>query len=218
MSGASDLCSLRLSFEIGILTASVFFLACSSRICSRMRMGSSRATMGAARSSLHFGGATSSRIWSLVRGSITNSNNLSLVQGCSRARRTDGNLLLVPLTSRGIEKNNTASVHAGFLISYNSVRASVMHTVRDQLLAFPKYTVVVTGTYIMNSAFLVSFCMLGLASFWSCNMHVSADDGDRVKDIQWVARWRLSLHSLSSRTCRLRSSVYSPMVRGVSVT
>jgi hypothetical protein len=55
--------------------------------------------------------------------------------------------LLVPLVSRGVEKNNTASVHAGFLISYNSVRAAVIHAVRDQLLAFPNYTVVVTGTY-----------------------------------------------------------------------
>jgi len=135
----------------------VGFFWCSSRTCSRMRMGSSRATMGAARSSLRFGGATSSRIWSLVRGSIMNGNNLPLVQGCSRARRTDGNLLLVPLTSRGIEKNNTASVHAGFLISYNSVRAAVIHTVRDQLLAFPEYTVVVTGTYVTDIAVLVSF-------------------------------------------------------------
>ncbi|KAI0279341.1 Alpha/Beta hydrolase protein [Russula aff. rugulosa BPL654] len=58
---------------------------------------------------------------------------------------TDGNLVLIPLVSRGIEKNNTASVHAGFLISYNSVRAVVVHVVRDQLLAFPNYTVVISG-------------------------------------------------------------------------
>ena len=196
----------------------VGFFWCSSRTCSRMHMGSSRATMGTARSSLRFGGATSSRIWSLVRGSIMNSNNLPLVQGCLRARRTDGNLLLVPLASRGIEKNNTASVHAGFLISYNSVRAAVIHTVRDQLLAFPEYTVVVTGTYVYELCCPRYICMLGLASFWPCDMHVSADVGDRVKDIQWAARWRPSLHSLSSRTCRLRSSVCSPMVRCVSVT
>ena len=39
---------------------------CSSRMYSRGRMGSSRATIDAARSSLRFGGATSSRTWSLV--------------------------------------------------------------------------------------------------------------------------------------------------------
>lgn len=58
---------------------------------------------------------------------------------------TDGNLVLIPLVSRGIEKNNTALVHAGFLISYNSVRAVVVHVVRDQLLAYPNYTVVISG-------------------------------------------------------------------------
>jgi hypothetical protein len=58
----------------------------------------------------------------------------------------DGNLVLVPLVSRGIEKDNTASVHAGFLISYNSVRATVIHIVRGQLHAFPGYTAVITGT------------------------------------------------------------------------
>ena len=59
---------------------------------------------------------------------------------------TDGNLVRVPLVSRGIEEDNEASVHAGFLIAYNSVRATVIHTVRDQLRAFPNYAVVVTGT------------------------------------------------------------------------
>jgi len=58
---------------------------------------------------------------------------------------TDGNLVLIPLVSRGIDKNNTALVHAGFLISYNSVRAVVVHVVRDQLLAYPNYAVVITG-------------------------------------------------------------------------
>jgi hypothetical protein len=62
--------------------------------------------------------------------------------------RTDGNLLLAPLVSRGIEKDNAASVHAGFLISYNSVRASVIRIVREQLLAFPDYRVVIAGTFL----------------------------------------------------------------------
>jgi hypothetical protein len=65
--------------------------------------------------------------------------------------RADGNLVLVPLVSRGIEKNNTASVHAGFLISYNSVRATVVHTMRGQLHAFPDYAVVIAGTFISKS-------------------------------------------------------------------
>jgi len=57
---------------------------------------------------------------------------------------TDGNLVLVPLVSRGIE-NNTDSVHAGFLVSYNSVRGAVLRVVRRQLDAFPGYAVVTTG-------------------------------------------------------------------------
>ncbi len=57
--------------------------------------------------------------------------------------------MLVPLVSHGIEKNNTALVHAGFLISYNSVRAVVVHVVRHQLLAFPNYTVVITGSHTL---------------------------------------------------------------------
>jgi hypothetical protein len=48
--------------------------------------------------------------------------------------------------SRGIE-NNTASVHAGFLVSYNSVRGAVLRVVRRQLDAFPGYAVVTTGMY-----------------------------------------------------------------------
>jgi hypothetical protein len=63
----------------------------------------------------------------------------------------DGNLVQIPLVSRGIEKNNTALVHAGFLISYNSVRAVVVHVVRDQLLAFPNYTVVISGSHPLYS-------------------------------------------------------------------
>lgn len=58
----------------------------------------------------------------------------------------DGNLVLIPLVSHGIE-NNTALVHAGFLISYNSVRAVVVHVVRDQLLAYPNYSVVISGSH-----------------------------------------------------------------------
>jgi len=57
---------------------------------------------------------------------------------------SDGNLVLSPLVSRGI-KNNTASVHTGFLVSYNSVRAVVIRIVHSQLLAFPDYVVAVTG-------------------------------------------------------------------------
>jgi Lipase (class 3) len=68
------------------------------------------------------------------------------VPGNSLVGCLDGNLVLVPLVSRGIEKDNTASVHAGFLISYNSVRATVIRIVRGQLHAFPDYTVVITGT------------------------------------------------------------------------
>jgi len=64
---------------------------------------------------------------------------------------TDGNLVLIPLVSRGIEENNTALVHAGFLISYNSVRAVVVHVVRNQLLAFPNYTVVISGSHPLYS-------------------------------------------------------------------
>ena len=60
---------------------------------------------------------------------------------------SDGNLVLVPLVSRGVEKHESALVHAGFLISYNSVRAIVVHVVREQLLAFPDYAVVITGSY-----------------------------------------------------------------------
>ncbi|KAH9167547.1 alpha/beta-hydrolase [Lactarius sanguifluus] len=57
---------------------------------------------------------------------------------------TDGNLVLAPLVSRGVE-DNTACVHAGFLVSYNSVRSVVLHAVREQLEAFPGYGVVLAG-------------------------------------------------------------------------
>jgi hypothetical protein len=59
----SELPSLVFRF---VLFCFVFHLGISSRTHSRMRMGSSRAMMNAARSSLRFGGATSLRIWSLV--------------------------------------------------------------------------------------------------------------------------------------------------------
>jgi len=57
---------------------------------------------------------------------------------------TDSNLVLAPLVSRGVE-DNEASVHAGFLISYNSVRSMVLRVVREQLDAFPGYVVILTG-------------------------------------------------------------------------
>ncbi|KAN0138436.1 alpha/beta-hydrolase [Lactarius tabidus] len=57
---------------------------------------------------------------------------------------TDGNLVLAPLVSRGVE-DNEAHVHAGFLISYNSVRSVVLRTVREQLEAYPGYVVVLAG-------------------------------------------------------------------------
>ncbi|KAH9054312.1 alpha/beta-hydrolase [Lactarius vividus] len=57
---------------------------------------------------------------------------------------TDGNFVLAPLASRGVE-DNAACVHAGFLFSYNSVRSVVLHAVREQLEAFPGYVVVLTG-------------------------------------------------------------------------
>jgi hypothetical protein len=56
----------------------------------------------------------------------------------------DGNFILVPLVSRGIE-NNTASVHAGFLLAYNSVRRAVLRIVGSQLDEFPGYGVISTG-------------------------------------------------------------------------
>jgi hypothetical protein len=77
---------------------------------------------------------------------------------CSTRLRADGNLLLAPLVSRGIEKDNAASVHAGFLISYNSVRASVIRIVRGQLLAFPDYSVVIAGTFFFLRLFGFFYC------------------------------------------------------------
>jgi len=76
--------------------------------------------------------------------------------------RADGNLLLAPLVSRGIEKDNAASVHAGFLISYNSVRASVIRIVREQLLAFPDYSVVIAGTFLR-------FLFITVLYYCTCN-------------------------------------------------
>jgi hypothetical protein len=57
---------LKVSFPPPPPLHSAFSPGYSSRMYSRGRMGSSRAMMDAARSSLRFGGATSSRIWSLV--------------------------------------------------------------------------------------------------------------------------------------------------------
>ena len=70
---------------------------------------------------------------------------------------SDGNLVLVPLVSRGVEKHESALVHAGFLISYNSVRAVVVHVVREQLLAFPDYDVVITGGFFFSTCALVNY-------------------------------------------------------------
>jgi hypothetical protein len=111
-------------------------------------MGSWRAMIGGVRLLLRFGGAMSLRIWSLVRFVLflfaaSAAVLLTRIHMCL----SDGNLVLTPLVSRGIEKNKTLLVHAGFLISYNSVRAVVVRVVRDQLLAFPDYAVVITGSY-----------------------------------------------------------------------
>jgi hypothetical protein len=121
----------------------------SSLMYLRTRMDSLCVMTGDARLLLRFGGAMSLRIWSLVRVLFPLSPSArSRVIICVFA---DGNLVQIPLVSRGIEKNNTALVHAGFLISYNSVRAVVVHVVRDQLLAFPNYTVVISGSHPLYS-------------------------------------------------------------------
>lgn len=121
----------------------------SSLMYLRTRMDSLCVMTGDARLLLRFGGAMSLRIWSLVRVLFHLSPSArSRVIICVFA---DGNLVQIPLVSRGIEKNNTALVHAGFLISYNSVRAVVVHVVRDQLLAFPNYTVVISGSHPLYS-------------------------------------------------------------------
>ena len=133
----------------------------------RMHMDLWRVMIGGVRSLLRFGGAMSLQIWSLVRffggfslkqqpPSLLLSSLLSLLT-CMYACVLDGNLVLVPLVSRGMEKNNSASVHAGFLISYNSVRAVVVHVLREQLLAFPNYTVVITGSFPL---FLLSYVLV----------------------------------------------------------
>ena len=118
-------------------------------------MDSLCAMTGDARLLLRFGGAVSLRIWSLVRALSP-----SLTCDYSIWVFVDGNLVLIPLISRGIE-NNTASVHAGFLISYNSVRAVVVHVVRDQLLAYPNYTVVISGSHQSSL-----FCPCALVNEW----------------------------------------------------
>jgi hypothetical protein len=109
---------------------------------------------GDARLLLRFGGAVSLQIWSLVRCALFPLlpplfvSSLTCKYICVLP---DGNLVLIPLVSPGIEKNNTALVHAGFLISYNSVRRVVVHVVRDQLHAFPNYTVVISGSHPLYS-------------------------------------------------------------------
>ncbi len=117
----------------------------SSLMYLRTRMDSLCVMTGDGRLLLRFGGAMSLRIWSLVRALFPSPTYDYM---CVFA---DGNLVLIPLVSRGIEKNNTTLVHAGFLISYNSVRAVVVHVVRDQLLAFPNYTVVISGSHPLYS-------------------------------------------------------------------
>lgn len=64
--------------------------------------------------------------------------------------------MLAPLVSRGVE-DNEASVHAGFLIAYNSVRSVVLHTVREQLEAFPGYVVVLTGELLYPHPLIFNF-------------------------------------------------------------
>jgi hypothetical protein len=84
----------------------------------------------------------------MVTGTCLQPPALFLARSCvSICDFSDGNLVLTPLVSHGIEKNKTVLVHAGFLISYNSVRAVVVHAVRDQLLAYPNYIVVITGSH-----------------------------------------------------------------------
>lgn len=127
-------------------------------------MDSLRVMIGDARSLLRFGGAISLRIWSLVRVLSQVSASTFVWSGSTPPLSppapsrlitygfADGNLVLIPLVSHGIKKNNTALVHAGFLISYNSVRAVVVHVVRDELHAFPNYTVVISGSHPLYSA------------------------------------------------------------------
>ena len=53
---------------------------------------------------------------------------------CICMRFSDGKLVLILLLSCGIEKNHTTLVHAGFLILYNTVRAVVVHVMRQTVL------------------------------------------------------------------------------------
>jgi hypothetical protein len=112
-------------------------------------MGSWCAMIGGVRLLLRFGGAMSLGIWSLVRFLFLFAASAAVLLTRIHMCLSDGNLVLTPLVSRGIEKNKTVLAHAGFLISYNSVRAVVVRVVRDQLLAFPDYAVVITGILVL---------------------------------------------------------------------
>ncbi|KAA1471862.1 alpha/beta-hydrolase [Dentipellis sp. KUC8613] len=59
----------------------------------------------------------------------------------------DGNVILIPYESPGVQLNSTepVEVHAGFLISFNSIARTAIGVVQDQLESYPNYTVVVTG-------------------------------------------------------------------------
>jgi hypothetical protein len=114
----------------------------SSRMSSRTRTGSSCVTIPGRKSSSLFVGASSWRTCSQVRSCPPPFNDRVSIYGILLL--TDGNLALVPLVSRGVE-DNEAHVHAGFLISYNSVRSVVLSAVHEQLKAFPGYVVVLAG-------------------------------------------------------------------------
>ncbi|TFY71631.1 hypothetical protein EVG20_g1384 [Dentipellis fragilis] len=60
---------------------------------------------------------------------------------------TDGNVILIPYESPGVQLNSTEpiEVHAGFLISFNSIARTAIAVVQEQLESYPNYTVVATG-------------------------------------------------------------------------
>ena len=133
-------------------TPSVWLLAdaCdSSRMSSRTRTGSSCVTIRGRISASLFVGALSWRTCSLVRSCPPFNEDSTVI-----LLITDGNLALVPLVSRGVE-DNKARVHAGFLISYNSVRSVVLRAMREQLKAFPGYVVVFAGMLCYSSERLI---------------------------------------------------------------
>ncbi|KAI0047903.1 alpha/beta-hydrolase [Auriscalpium vulgare] len=75
---------------------------------------------------------------------------------------TDSNLVLAPLSSHGVPPETAASssVHAGFMIAYNSVSRTVISAVREELDVYPDYTVIVTGHSMGGS--LASIASLSL--------------------------------------------------------